>query len=312
VSAPVKPPRLRDGGRLGIASPAYWLEPTRLDHAVGVLEGAGFEVALGPACHLREGRFAGSPQDRANELMLMFEDQSIDAIVCARGGYGVNRVLPLLDFARIARTPKIFVGYSDITGLLNSITTEAGFITFHGPMLTTWGKVSNPYNLQQFTRLLSGEQDVEIKSANQCMARTLQTGNAHGKLLGGNLTLMCERLGTRHRVETRDAILLLEDIDEKLYAFDRMMRQLRDSGCLDHIRGLVVGELLEMSDTEIPFGMDTDEIIMDACRGLDIPVVSNFSCGHGETQATLPIGYEIELDAGGQVPLIKVPDSPVH
>jgi muramoyltetrapeptide carboxypeptidase len=306
----IKPQKLRAGARIGIVNPAYWLEPERMQRGIDVLQGMGYEVVPGESTGLKENKCAGSPAQRAKDIMEMFEDPSIDAIVCARGGYGGNRVLPLLDYDIIRRNPKIFVGYSDITGFLTSFAQKSGLISFHGPMLTTYGRQTIQYNLDVFLQVLSGEAGVKIMSPPACQARSLTPGVASGPLWGGNLTLVIERLGTADQIDTGGCILLLEDIDEKLYAFERMMLHLKHSGSLDQIKGLVIGEMLEMGDTAEPFGMDVDEIVLDVCGDLDIPIISNFPCGHGDYQATLPISHVVEIHAGDD-PYILIPESPV-
>jgi len=307
----LRPRRLEPGARIGIVSPAYWIEPERLKRAVGVFEGLGYELVLGKTTRLKENKFAGSPAERAADIMAMFRDPSIDAIICARGGYGGNRVLPLLDYDAIRANAKIFVGFSDITGFLSSISARSGLVTFHGPMLTTYGRETVDYNLDTFHRVLSGESDVKISSAPECASRVLRPGTASGPLWGGNLSLVEERLATAGQIDTRGAILFLEEIDERLHAFDRMMFHLKESGSLDEIGGLVLGEMLEMSDTAESFGKDTDEIVLDVCGGLDIPIIANFPCGHGACQATLPVSHEVELHAEGDTPFIMVPEPPV-
>jgi muramoyltetrapeptide carboxypeptidase len=242
--------------------------------------------------------------------MAMFTDPTIDAIICARGGYGGNRVLPLLDFDVIRENPKIFIGFSDITGFLASMSQQSGLVTFHGPMLTTYGKQTLQYNLDVFHDVLSGRDDIRIQSPDACRARTLKSGIARGPLCGGNLSLVIERLGTADQIDTKGAILFLEEIDEELYAFDRMMLHLKKSGSLQHINGLIIGEMLEMGDSGVPFGKSVDEIVLDVCEGLEVPVISNFPCGHGEYQATLPVSHEVELHAE-EDPYILIPESPV-
>jgi len=307
----IKPPRLRPGARIGIVSPAYWLETDRLQRAVGVFKDLGYDMVLGKSNCLRENQCAGSPAQRAEDIMAMFEDSSIDAILCARGGYGGNRVLPLLDYDSIRANPKIFVGYSDSTGLLTSFAQNAGLITFHGPMLSTFGKQTIPYNLDVFHRVLSGQDNIKIESAPDCQARCLRPGHASGALWGGNLTLVIERLGTDKQIDTAGSILLLEDIDEKLYAFERMMLHLKSSGSLAQIRGLVIGEMLEIGDSKTPFGKTTDEIVLDVCGDLEIPIISNFPCGHGDYQATLPVSHQVEIHANEISPHVLIPKSPV-
>ena len=307
----IRPRELKADARIGIVSPAYWLEADRLQRAAGVFEAQGYELVMGKNTGLRVNKCAGSPIQRAEDIMAMFEDSSIDAIICARGGYGVNRVLPLLDYDIIRANPKIFVGYSDITGLLSSIAQKSGLITFHGPMLSTYGKQTIQYNLDVFHRVLSGQDKVIIESTVDCPARCLSPGIASGPLWGGNLTLVMERLATNDQVDTAGSILLIEDIDEKLYAFERMMLHLKNSGSLDSIKGLVVGEMLEMGDSPTPFGKTADEIVLDVCGDLEVPIISNFPCGHGDYQATLPISHEVEIHADENNPHILIPESPV-
>jgi len=307
----IKPPKLRPGARIGIVNPAYWLESGRLQRAVDVFKDLGYELVLGKSTRLRENQCAGTPEERAEDLMAMFKDSSIDAIVCARGGYGGNRVLPLLDYDIIRANPKIFIGYSDITGFLTSFAQKSGLIGFHGPMLTTYGKRTRQYNLDTFHEVLSGRDGISIMSVEACQARCLKPGVATGPLWGGNLTLVNERLGTVDQIDTAGSILFLEDIDEKFYAFDRMMLHLKRSGSLDNIRGLVIGEMLEIGDNKVPFGKTTDEIVLDICADLDIPIISNFPCGHGDYQATLPISHVVEIHADDEGCRIMIPESPV-
>ena len=307
----IRPKRLQDGNRLGIVSPAYWLEPERLERAMGVFTGLGYEVVAGESTRLRQDKYAGSPEARAADIMAQFRDDSIDAIICARGGYGGNRVLPLLDYDVIRQNPKIFVGYSDITGFLASFAQRSGLVSFHGPMLTTYASRTIEYNLDTFQRVLSGEDGVRVEDTPECPARVLESGMARGALWGGNLSLIIERLGTADQIDLNGAILLLEDIDEKLHAFDRMLLQLRNSGCLDGVRGVLLGEMLEMGDGSDGFGKTPDEIAMDSLGDLGIPVISNFPCGHGHYQATLPIGHDVELHADPADPHLRIPQSPV-
>jgi len=306
-----KPGRLNAGSRIGIVNPAYWLEPERLQRAVGVFENLGYELVLGKSTDLKENQYAGSAEDRAADIMAMFRDPSIDAIMCARGGYGGNRVLPLLDYDVIRENPKIFIGYSDITGFLASMAQQSGLVTFHGPMLTTFGEQTIQYNLDTLLQVLSGQSDIRIVSNQACRARILKPGIARGPAWGGNLMLVISRLGTSDQIDTHGAILFLEEIDEKLYAFDRMMLHLKNSGSLDHINGLVIGEMLEIGDSKVPFGKSIDEIVLDVCNDLDVPIVSNFPCGHGDYQATLPVSHRLELNALEENPFILIPESPV-
>lgn len=311
MTAANRPRRLRPGSRIGVVNSSYWLEPERLERARSAFTDRGYELVLANSVGQQQFRYAGTPESRAEGIMTMFGDTSIDAIICARGGYGGNRVLPLLDFDTIRANPKIFIGYSDVTGLLSSISQRCGVVTFHGPMLSSFGKEALDYNLDTLEAVLSGRDGVCITSPPECRARVLRPGSASGPLWGGNLTLVNERLATPDQLDTDDAILLLEEVGEQIHAFDRLLQHLRSAGGLDRIRGLVVGEMCEIDEGDKPFGKNTDEIVLEACDGLDFPIVSNFPCGHGRYQATLPIAHEVELEAIDDAPCVRLPTSPV-
>lgn len=307
----LKPKSLKRGHRIGVVSPSYWLEKKGLGNAVTVFQKKGYEVQLGDSVYLKDGPFAGTPQQRANDINQMFSDPNIDAIFCARGGYGANRVLPLLDYDLIQSKPKIIMGYSDITAFLTSITQKTGLVTFHGPMLSTFKNTLVPYNLDTLVNVLSGKEDIRIVEPNELKPNILKFGKAIGPLWGGNMCLLVNRLGTKNQLNTDGVILFIEDVDENLYAFDRMLFHMKEAGMFENIRGLIVGELTEMKDEIIPFGKTTDEIILDVCGDLNIPIVTNFPCGHGNYQATLPISLPVELRADNNFVELLFLESPV-
>jgi muramoyltetrapeptide carboxypeptidase len=307
----LKPKSLKRGHRIGVVSPSYWLEKKGLGNAVTVFQKKDYEVQLGDSVYLKDGPFAGTPQQRANDINQMFSDPNIDAIFCARGGYGANRVLPLLDYDLIQSKPKIFMGYSDITAFLTSITQKTGLVTFHGPMLSTFKNKLVPYNLDTLVNVLSGKEDIRIVEPNELKPTILKSGKAIGPLWGGNMCLLVNRLGTKNQLNTDGVILFIEDVDENLYAFDRMLFHMKEAGMFENIRGLIVGELTEMKDEIIPFGKTTDEIILDVCGDLNIPIVTNFPCGHGNYQATLPISLPVELRADNNFVELLFLESPV-
>jgi len=307
----LRPKSLKRGHRIGVVSPSYWLEKKGLGNAVTVFQKKGYEVQLGDSVYLKDGPFAGTPQQRANDINQMFSDPNIDAIFCARGGYGANRVLPLLDYDLIQSKPKIFMGYSDITAFLTSITQKTGLVTFHGPMLSTFKNKLVPYNLDTLVNVLSGKEDIRIVEPNELKPTILKSGKAIGPLWGGNMCLLVNRLGTKNQLNTDGVILFIEDVDENLYAFDRMLFHMKEAGMFENIRGLIVGELTEMKDEIIPFCKTTDEIILDVCGDLNIPIVTNFPCGHGNYQATLPISLPVELRADNNFVELLFLESPV-
>ena len=307
----IKPSALKPNATIGIVSPSSWLNEPDLKTAVSVFENKGYKLVLGKSVFLKEFTYAGTPQERADDINNMFANPDIDAIICARGGYGANRVLHLLDYDLIQENPKIFMGYSDITAFLISITQKTGLITFHGPMLTSFKKRMVNYNFDLMENILVGSEPVTIQSPSELPACILKSGKAKGLLWGGNMCLLVNRLGTLDQLNTDGAILFIEDIDEYLYAFDRMLVHMKKAGMFENIKGLIIGELVDMKDYDDPFGKSTNEIVMDVCGDLDIPIISNFPCGHGIYQATLPISIPVQLDANSDSPSLTFLESPV-
>ena len=307
----IKPKSIKVNSTIGVVSPSYWLDENVLKNTAKFFTELGYNIEISKSNSLQWGPFAGTPQERADDLHRMFVNPKIDAVMCARGGYGANRVLPLLDYDLIRKNPKIFMGYSDITAYLTSITQQTNLVTFHGPMLTTYKKSWVKYNYNLMNRVLTGEKNINIEPPESLKTRILKDGTASGPLWGGNMSLLINRLGTLDTLNTNGVILFLEDIDEYLYSFERMLVQMRASGMFDQINGLIIGELEDIRDQEVRFGRNTDEIILDICGDLDIPIVSNFPCGHGKYQATLPISITTEIDTTKKDSPITITDSAV-
>ena len=259
----IKPKPIKVNSTIGVVSPSYWLDENVLKNTAKFFTDLGYNIKISKSSSLQWGPFAGTPQERADDLHRMFADPKIDAVMCARGGYGANRVLPLLDYDLIRKNPKIFIGYSDITAYLTSITQKTNLVTFHGPMLTTYKKSWINYNYNLMNRVLTGENNINIDPPESLKTRILKDGAASGPLWGGNMSLLINRLGTSDKLNTNGVILFLEDIDEYLYSFERMLVQMRTSGMFDQINGLIIGELENIKDQEVKFGRDTDEIILD-------------------------------------------------
>ena len=307
----IKPSALKPNATIGILSPSSWLNETDLKTAVSIFESKGYKLVLGESIFFKEFTYAGTPEERADDINNMFANPDIDAIICARGGYGANRVLPLLDYDLIQANPKIFMGFSDITAFLISITQKTGLVTFHGPMLTNFKKGMVNYNFDLMENILSGSESKAIQSPSELPINILKSGKTIGPLWGGNMCLLINRLGTPDQLDTDGGILFIEDIDEYLYAFDRMLVHMKKAGMFENIKGLIIGELVDMKDYDNPFGKSTDEIVMNVCDDLDIPIISNFPCGHGIYQATLPISIPVQLDAESELPLLTLLESSV-
>ncbi|RPH07214.1 MAG: LD-carboxypeptidase [bacterium TMED46] len=308
----IKPRQLKQNSKIGIVSPSYWLNVDVLNKTAKYYSDMGFRIKIGPSNKLKNGPFAGSPEERAEDINAMFADPSIDAIFCARGGYGCNKVLPLLDYELIKDNPKIFMGFSDITACLNSITQKTKMVSFHGPMLVSNKNGIIEFNMRIMQQVLSGTSDMIIDTPKETPAHILKSGVGRGPLWGGNMTLLINRLGTEDNINTDGVILFLEDINEYLYSFERMLIHMKIAGMFDKIAGLVFGELKDLKEEDIPFGKSSDEIIMDICGELEIPIVSNYPCGHGKYQATLPISIPAELNANDHKPYLTILESAVN
>jgi len=293
----IKAKKLKPRSTIGIISPSYWIDENILKKTSKIFSDKNYKLVYGKSIYAKDGPFAGSPKIRADDIHSMFTDPSINAIICARGGYGANKVIPLLDYELIKKNPKIFLGYSDITSYLISITQRSELVTFHGPMLSSYKDGFVEYNFNQMINILSGKRDAQIIAPKTMEPHILKAGNAVGPLWGGNLTLMINRLGTNDAYDTTNAILFLEDLNEYYYSFERMLIHLQKAGMLDNISGLIIGELINIKDEDISFSKSTDEIVMDICGEMDFPIVTNFPCGHGSYQATLPISLPVELQA---------------
>lgn len=300
------PQRLHPGDTLGIVAPASAPpDPTNLDRAVTVLEALGFKVKLAPHVRQRWGFLAGRDHQRASDLLRMFADRTVNAIVCVRGGYGAARLLPLLDYAVLRAHPKIFVGYSDITSLHCAFLKKAGLVSFHGPMLNSdFVNADMPkFTLNSFLRLLA--EPVAYGSIAQGYRRqtveVLRRGEARGPLIGGNLTLLCTLIGTPWQPDFKGRILFLEDLGEEPYRMDRMLTYLLNAGILQQVAGIAIGISKDCHDPKAKQTKEYRQTLTDVFRErlgpLKVPVVMGLPFGHIPHNATLPVGTEARLDA---------------
>ncbi len=303
----LKPRRLAAGQTIGIAAPASPPnDPENLRFAIDTVESLGFKVK--PAAHLfhRDGYLAGDDSIRAADLNELFADDEVDAIFCARGGYGASRLLPLLDYESIQTHPKVLLGYSDITALLSGIHQKTGLVTFHGPIA---GQAFSNYTLAEFKKVLFTPQSPMLLGAPPAFEpgegrvektnriTTLVPGKARGRLLGGNLSLVAHLTGTPYMPDFTGCILFLEDVSEAVYSIDRMLTQLWLAGCLQKTAGIVFGKFSEMRSSEWVQNRLLEDVLAERVRALGIPAVSGLMIGHVEDQTTLPVGCMAELDA---------------
>ena len=292
-----KPRPLSPGDRIAVIAPSSPFNPHHLEQGLAWLHAQGYQTVVGEHAHGRHRYLAGTDAERAADLRAALTDPSIQGVICARGGYGAARLLPRLDAAAIRPHCKVFCGFSDVTTLHLWLQAECGWVTFHGPMVgTRWaGEGFDVDTARAFTDTLRG-QPPPIESPQAC---TLRGGTARGRLVGGNLTLLCHSIGTPWEVETDGAILFVEDVHEVPYRIDRMLTHLRHAGKLSGIRGLVVGEL---DGCQAPPEADytLDEVLADCLGDLSIPIVTQFPISHARPNFTVALGIDYSLDAGAR------------
>lgn len=297
----IKPPKLKEGDTIGMIVPASMsFEADTIDRAKTQLEALGYRVKLGAHVYDRYGNLAGTDRDRAADVNAMFADPEVDGISCFSGGWGTPRLLPYLDYAMIRKHPKVLMGFSDITGLLNAIHRKTGLVTFHGPNADS---LYEPYTLGNYRRAVMVTETIGLlappeKKPTDLIDRenrviTLQGGKASGRLVGGNLTLIAALTGTPYEIETEGKILFLEDTHEELYRIDRMLTQLWLAGKLDRIAGFAFGRCTDCPASGPALSMG--QILRE--RFSHVPSIWGLSFGHIEKKLTLPIGVMATLDA---------------
>lgn len=298
------PRRLQRGMTVGLVTPAsnVW-ENEDIRFAIDVVKSLGFQVKEGRHLYQRTQYLAGPDAARAQDINAMFADRDVDAVFCLRGGYGTPRILPMLDYDTIRKNPKILLGYSDITALLNAIMQRSGMVTFHGPIAA---QNFSDYTLEEYQKVLvQGQSPVTIGAPPPFEARPgrveqknritrFRGDRARGRLIGGNLTLVCSLLGTPFEPDFRDKILFLEDVGEAPYRIDRMLTQLWLAGKLNQVAGVVFGKFTKAKTDGNSFSVE--HVLEERCAGLEIPVVRGLMIGHVEDQTIVPVGAMAELD----------------
>lgn len=294
------PSALHAGDKVAIAATARKISPAEIEPTVRLLQEWGLEVIVPEGLFEEYGQLAGTDDHRANLMQHLLDDDEVRAIFCARGGYGTVRMIDHLDWTRFQTSPKWIVGYSDVTVLHSHIHNLLGISTLHATMpinitwddVATWQKNTALASLHQFLFVgslkLSLEAETTYRNCNQI--------HLEGEIVGGNLSILYSLSGTPSDIDTRDKILLIEDLDEYLYHVDRMMLNLKRSGKLRDIKALIVGAMSDMHDNSTPFGMDVREIILDAVRDYRHPVIFTNDIGHvGLQNAAIPLGHPCSI-----------------
>ncbi|MBD9607464.1 muramoyltetrapeptide carboxypeptidase [Pseudomonas sp. PvR086] len=294
-------PALPPAGLIGVIAPAG---PAALDtdKAIAWMRARGYSLRVFPGVYEKDGYLAGSDDVRLNDLHAAFTDSEVDAIICLRGGYGTPRLLDRIDFELLRNNAKPFIGYSDITALHLAISRYAGFVTFHGPMLNAdlLGDKQKPTE-SSFFNMLRGQVTADSVLAHPVAypLTTVSPGIAHGRLLGGNLSMIAATMGTPYEIDAEGAILFIEDINEPLYRIDRLLTHLRLAGTLHKLRGVLVGDVA---------GVDTialEGLLKQTFASLRIPVLAGWRSGHCDPNLTLPMGALVRLDAGSKTLVLE-------
>lgn len=288
---------LLKGDTIGITGPAGAIyEPETIDRITTRLTELGFKYKLGKTLYERYGYLAGTDQMRADELMEFYKDSSVKAILTMRGGWGCARILDLLDYELISEHPKILMGFSDITSLVNAIHTKTGQVTFHGPCgYSTWTDFSTGY----VTKAIAVGAPFTMQNPDDFLDHllTLSPGKAEGELVGGNITVMVSMIGTPYEPDWNNKILFLEETNEEPYRIDRMFWQMKQAGIFAKVKGIVFGSFNKCFAEEPEKSFTLHEVLEQHFKGLSIPVYMGATFGHMSPKFTLPIGVMAELDA---------------
>lgn len=279
------PAYLKPGDSVAIIATARKISQEEIQPAVALLESYGLSVLLGPNLFAVEHQFAGSDEQRTHDLQWALNHKEVKAIIIARGGYGTVRLINHLDFTGFINHPKWLVGYSDVTVLHNAIH-KLGVASLHATMPINFNK--NEVATNSLMDALFGKHKM-VYATHHPLNRS---GKAKAPIVGGNLSLLYSLCGTKYDIDTKEKILFIEDLDEYLYHIDRMMMQLKLSGKLEYLEGLIVGGMTDMKDNAIPFGRTAEEIIFDAVKEYDFPVCFNYPAGHIDRNMALFFGEE--------------------
>ena len=302
---PVRPPRLREGDMLGLVAPAGFIgDRFGLAEIEETVRAMGLVPKAAPHMLVREGYLAGSDETRARDLMAMFADERVRGIMAVRGGWGAARLLPHLDFAAIAREPKLFAGFSDNTALHLAFAARTGVHSIHGPnAAASW-----PPSAWEAFRKLAFDADMPVYavpsydgpnlSGRGPALRRFRGGKARGRLLGGNLTVLAALAGTPYLPDFTGAILFLEDTNEAEYRIDRMLTQLALAGILDKVAGVVFGQCTHCHNPDGGYSNFTIYEVLDRrFSGLGVPAFQGAMIGHIAAQVSMPVGVMAEIDA---------------
>ena len=297
------PPYLKPGDTIGLVAPAGFMPFEKMQACIETLQNWGYNLSFGSTTHSEsQNYFSGADEERLCDLQQMLDDKNIKAILCARGGYGLSRIIDRISFKKFRKHPKWIIGFSDVTILHSHIFSNYKIATLHAPMAAAFNEdgFSQPY-VQSLKTALEGvpaNYEAEVHHLNK-------EGKAKGILVGGNLCLLTHLIGTTSDINTKNKILFLEDVGEYLYNIDRLLIQLKRSGKFKKLAGLIIGGFTDSKDTERPFGLSAYEIIYQQVREYGFPVCFDFPVSHGKENYALKIGGKYTLEVGKEKVILK-------
>jgi muramoyltetrapeptide carboxypeptidase len=287
----IKPSKLNIGATLGIIAPSGPVyDKNRITKGIEILESLGFKVVISSNCYLKHGYLAGEDSIRAKDINKSFENKYLDGIICLRGGYGALRILDLIDYNIINENPKVFIGYSDITALHSAIHKNCNLVTFHGPMVASDIADDDFWSNEALINSVCGN----IYSYN-IKLNPIKGGNVKGELVGGNLSVICSLIGSSFVEDYENKLLFIEDIGEEPYRVDRMLQQLKLSGIISKLSGVILGQFTNCQAKDEENSLSLDYVINDFFANMAIPVYCNLQAGHENKKITLPLGIEVEI-----------------
>ncbi len=287
------PSALKRGNTIGITCPAGYMAREKAETCINTLQKWGFEVMVGKTLGSKSKNYFSAPdQERINELQAMLDDENIHAILFGRGGYGMSRIIDKLNFKKFKKNPKWLIGFSDITLMHCHLYGNFKISSIHGPMAAAFNDMkSNPIYIDSLHKAITGK-----KANYNCKPHiNNRLGNASGKIIGGNLSLLTNVIGTKSDFDTKNKILFIEDVGEYLYTADRMLQQLKRSGKLNKLAGLIVGGFTDMKDTDRPYGKKIEDIIKEIVAEYEYPVCFHFPISHGKENLAVKIGVAYDL-----------------
>jgi muramoyltetrapeptide carboxypeptidase len=295
MKALVIPPYLRDGDLISIVTPASHIEQDVVLKAAGLLRQSGFRVSLGEHVFTRNGPFAGTDNERLQDIQRATDNPEVKAVLCSRGGYGMSRIVDRIDFASLKSHPKWYVGYSDITSLHLWLNTVCGIVSLHAEMPLNYSNPGcSPQCYETMVRALQGDPEPVIwKAAHEA------SFTATGPIIGGNISLIYSLNGTAAQPETEGAVLFIEEIGEQFYHLDRMLTSMRMTGMMNNLAALIVGGMEKITEGEHVFNQTVEEVVMNVAGGFGYPVLFNFPAGHISDNRAIYMGRQALVKQSG-------------